>query len=300
MINCPSCSSILTSNNTLTNGFLTYKCPNCYHEFFKPEGINDIHINSELYKNDPDYIGDLANSKDYKYLIQWNHIRAAKILKEKTQIRTLLDIGTFNGFFVKYMRNKGYEAYGIDFNEDAIKNGIENYRLNSKLSVNVEDFKIDEFDCVSAFEVIEHLEEPNGFLQDISKLLKRGGILILSCPNNKMLWRSPVEYPPHHLSRFSPDSLTKMVENHGFEVIQHDEQMSFLDLSRNYFGSLLRDSNKSSLKGGAHKKSFFVDPARFFLNKYRVLFYFLLVPVDRALFYFGFRYICQIVIAKKK
>jgi SAM-dependent methyltransferase len=252
-----------------------------------------------LYKNDADYIGDLDKSKDYMYLIQWNHLTAAKVIAGQPKIKNLLDIGTFNGFFVKYMREKGYEAYGVDFNEDAIRNGIDNYNLQGYLSIDAKNFEVEKYDCISAFEVIEHLEDPNQFLSDISSLLTKDGLLAISCPNNKMLWRVQVDYPPHHLSRFSPVSLRLMLEKHGFEILQHKEQMSFVDLSRNFIGSLLRDSKSDSLKGGNHKKLFFIDPLRFVLNKGRVFSYLLAKPIDSLLHFFGYRYVCQLIIARK-
>jgi SAM-dependent methyltransferase len=168
------------------------------------------------------------------------------------------------------------------------------------LSTNIADFGIPKFDCITAFEVIEHLENPGLFLNNINSLLNDKGLLIISCPNNKMLWRVHVDYPPHHLSRFSPQSLNQILEKSGFEVICHYEQMSSVDLIRNYIGSFLRDkSNPKSLKGGTHKNLFFIDPVRYILNKTRKLTYFIAKPIDALLYFFGYRYICQLVVAHK-
>ena len=300
MVNCPCCSSEITIITPASNGYTSYKCKKCFQEFFMRDVLQDSHITSELYKNDSDYKGDLDKSKDYNYLIQWNHLKALDFIKQYHSVSSLLDIGTFNGFFVKFMREKGYNAYGTDFNEDAINIGKKNYELSEYLSINVKDFGLKKFDCVSAFEVIEHLEDPSPFLKNINSLLKDEGLLIISCPNNKMLWRVHVDYPPHHLSRFSPQSLTKILVKNGFEVISHYEQMSSVDLIRNYIGSYLRDkSNKNSLKGGTHKKLFFIDPLRFILNKARKITYFIAKPIDGILYILGYRYICQLVIAQK-
>ena len=299
MTQCAACNSTVELGSEFTNGFLSYKCLKCSHEFYFADDVELMRITSELYKNDGDYIGDLAKSKDHMYLIQWNHLTAAKIFRELPRIETLLDIGTFNGFFVKFMRDRGYLANGVDFNENALKDGIDKYDLLGHLSTDVKDFGVEKYDCISAFEVIEHLEDPNRFLSDTSSLLNKDGILAISCPNNKMLWRVQVDYPPHHLSRFSPDSLRIMLEKHGFEILHHKEQMSFVDLSRNFIGSLLRDTKTDSLKGGNHKKLFFIDPLRFVLNKGRVFSYLLAKPIDSLMHLFGYRYVCQLVIARK-
>ena len=300
MINCPCCNSEITIIVPASNDYFSYNCRKCLHEFFMPSHLQKGHITPDLYKNDADYKGDLEKSKDYRYLIQWNHLKALKYLKNQRGFKYLLDIGTFNGFFVKFLREKGFNAYGVDFNEDAIKNGIGNYNLNGHLSTSVEDFGINKFNVISAFEVIEHLENPNQFLQKISTLLEDRGLLIISCPNNKMLWRVQVDHPPHHLSRFSPQSLNEILEKNGFEVICHYEQMSSVDLIRNYIGSLLRDTTTNSLKGGNHKKLFFIDPLRFLLNKGRKFTYFISKPIDSIFHILGYRYICQLIIAKKR
>ena len=297
MINCPCCKSEILEKSPYLNGYFSYKCKSCLHEFFLN---NNSNISSDLYKNDSDYIGDLEKSKNYKYLIQWNHLKAGNYLKKLKNVKTILDIGTFNGFFVKFLREKGFNAFGTDFNDNAIKNGLKNYQLDGYLSSNLDDFKLKNYNCVTAFEVIEHLEDPNQFLQKINKLLCDDGILIISCPNSEMLWRNHVDYPPHHLSRFSPKSLNKILINNGFEVLSHFKQMSLIDLIRNFIGSFLRDSNKSeSLKGGSHKKLFFIDPIRNFLNLFRELTYFIAKPFDSILYFLGFRYICQLIIVKK-
>jgi 2-polyprenyl-3-methyl-5-hydroxy-6-metoxy-1,4-benzoquinol methylase len=296
---CPCCSAKITTKTLVSNGYFSYKCEMCLHEFFKLDNLNNLNITSDLYKNDSDYKGDLEKSKDYKYLIQWNHLKALNFLNNFRNINVLLDIGTFNGFFVKFLREKGYNAFGTDFNEDAINNGIKNYDLKGFLSINIDDFGLNNFSCISAFEVIEHLEDPNLFLKKIHSLLDENGLIIISCPNNKMLWRVQVDYPPHHLSRFSPHSLNMILEKNGFEIICHYEQMSSIDLIRNYIGSLLRDNTKS-LKGGSHRKLFFIDPLRLILNKGRRFTYFIAKPIDAILYFLGYRYVCQMIVAQKK
>lgn len=299
MIICPICNTEVKLSDNIINGYHEYVCKECLHEYYLPASDNLASINSELYKNDADYKGDLEKSKDHMYLIQWNHLQAAKYLKAIKGIKTTLDIGTFNGFFVKFMRDIGYDSYGLDFNEDAINDGIKKYSLEGYLSVNSKNLPLKKFDCVSAFEVIEHLEDPNDFLNQISEYLNTGGLLVLSCPNNKMVWRVHVDYPPHHLSRFSPNSLACILKRHGYNIVYHIEQMSIVDLLRNYFGSLLRNPNVNTLKGGEHKKYFFINPVRKILNKGRVLTYLIAKPFDFILHSLGYRYVCQLIIAKK-
>ena len=297
--NCPCCNHISSGELGVVKDYIHFKCPNCNHEFFTQISSSEILVSSKLYQDDADYINDLVTSKDYHDLIQWNHLRAASFFKKKATTNTILDIGTYNGFFVKYLRDKGYEAYGYDFNEDAIRVGIKNYGLDGIITSSLSELKFNKFDCITAFEVIEHLETPKDLIDKISELLKDDGCLILSCPNNKMLWRPPLDFPPHHLSRFNPTSISLLIEKSGYKVISVEEQMSFFDLIRNFIGVFFRNKNETSLKGGQFKKSKYIDNIKTILNKSRIFCYFLLFPVDKALHILGVRYISQVIIAKK-
>lgn len=297
--NCPCCNDAIPNELAVVKDYLHFKCPNCSHEIFTHMANKETIVNSQLYQEDADYINDLIISQDYNDFILWNHLRAVRFLNKEKSIKTILDIGTYNGFFVKYLRDKGLEAYGYDFNEAAIRFGIKNYKLDGIITSNLSDLKLEKFDCIAAFEVIEHLEHPKHFITQFSNLLKDGGYLILSCPNNKMLWRPPVDYPPHHVSRYSPTSLSIFIEKLGYKIISVDEQMSLFDLFRNFAGVFFRDKNKSTLKGGQFKELKKINYLKSKLNKSRPFFCFLFSPFDKLLHYLGFRYISQVIIAKK-
>jgi SAM-dependent methyltransferase len=297
--NCPCCNNLISTELGEFKDYMFFKCPSCFHQFYIPFSSMGTNVNNKLYQEDPDYNNDLLLSKDYNNMIQWNHLRAISFIKKNKKIKLVLDIGTYNGFFVKYLRNRGLEAYGYDFNEEAISVGIKNYNLDGIITANLSDLNYKKFDCITAFEVIEHLENPENFIKQFNSKLNDGGYLILSCPNNKMLWRPPLDYPPHHLSRFSPVSLSIFIEKLGYKVIIVDEQMSLFDLIRNYVGVYFRDKTKPSLKGGQFKERKKINYLKTKLNKSRVFFYFIFSPIDRLLYHLGFRYISQLIIAEK-
>lgn len=93
------------------------------------------------------------------------------------------------------------------------------------------------FDAITLFEVLEHLPDAKAFLGSATQLLEDGGVLILSTPNNKMCWRPPLDYPPHHLSRFTTKSLQGYLSQLGMHTLYSDEQMSTYELARHYVGT---------------------------------------------------------------
>jgi 2-polyprenyl-3-methyl-5-hydroxy-6-metoxy-1,4-benzoquinol methylase len=87
------------------------------------------------------------------------------------------------------------------------------------------DLKNHQVDVVASFEVIEHLFSPAGFIRQCERLLPSAGLLILTCPNIKgfdilMLQEVSDSVDPEHLNYFHPESLSKLVERHGFRVLE--------------------------------------------------------------------------------
>jgi len=80
-------------------------------------------------------------------------------------------------------------------------------------------------DVVVAFEVIEHLFEPARFIREAARLVKPGGLLVLSCPNGMgfdiaELGPESLAVDAEHVNLFNPASLARLVESAGFETLE--------------------------------------------------------------------------------
>jgi SAM-dependent methyltransferase len=81
------------------------------------------------------------------------------------------------------------------------------------------------FDVIASFEVIEHLFAPIDFVGHMTRLLKPGGLLILTCPNGQGfdietlgVVSNTVDH--EHLNYFNPGSLAKLLTNCSLEVLE--------------------------------------------------------------------------------
>ena len=284
---------------SLYGEYSRFHCQNCDHErFVGKSGV----IESDLYEDDSDYKADLDISRNHKHLIMWCHKRALTSLQKIFGHKKLriLDIGCFNGFFVKELRDRGYDGWGIDFNKDALEFGKANYQLESFISTSTLNDHNGKFDVITLFEVIEHLDDFSSLIKEAVEKLNDDGILILSVPNSKMIWRPKLDFPPHHLSRFAPESMYNLMDRHDLNVVFQEEQASSFDLLRNYFGSLQRGKNTESLRGGAFRNGRIVFQLRMLANRSKWLMYCLAYPIDRLLYSLGIRYISQIIVAQKR
>ena len=139
----------------------------------------------------------------------------------------LFDIGCAEGGFLA-VASRSYDVTGIDFNRKAIEISRKHYGLSKTHAMTLEEFVNspfydgDGFDVISLFDVIEHVEAPAQFLQQLQGLLAPGGWLALNTPNRE---RSPNfkerwDYPPHHLTRWSKEALRNLLSHAGLSVVR--------------------------------------------------------------------------------
>jgi SAM-dependent methyltransferase len=153
-----------------------------------------------------------------------NHRRNAQcilgLLAEQTNRRgRLLDVGCAHGFFVDEANKAGWESEGVECSEEG------HQYASHKLGVKVfkgdlagAGFPAEHFDVVSIIGTIEHLTNPLEFLEEASRVLKRGGRLIITTVDTEgplPLFRFK---PPEHLYYFSGRNLSKALGLKGFRV----------------------------------------------------------------------------------
>lgn len=148
----------------------------------------------------------------------------------------LLDIGCCRGEFVGLALKKGYNAYGVDmvpvFVEYARKNFGERFSLvDTDLSSAVEKLGVTSFDVITLWDVIEHIDRPIEFIQDITKLLRRGGSIFLRTPNKKgqiikrralhPFFGDRITYinPIEHVQIFGPENIRMLGQFCGLKMI---------------------------------------------------------------------------------
>ena len=147
----------------------------------------------------------------------------------------MLDIGCAFGIFLDEARKKGWNVSGVDVSENAVEYARKKYSLNVFMGTLADaGMNSGYFDVVTAWDVIEHLADPAKFLDEIVRVIKKGGILALRTPNadtlflklnksvNAVFGDRYAKVGPkfeHHKYLFSADSLKELLRNKGFEVI---------------------------------------------------------------------------------
>lgn len=209
---CPACEQTASFNDVERwRGFLIVRCGVCGLEFSDPMRAGDASWYDDSYVVRHQIIDNRVRS-----YYRW----AVRHLPGKGR---LLDVGCGAGVFVNFARQKGFEAYGLDFSEEAISLGKAWYKLNCFFLGSprglLEREKLKKFDAVTFFEVLEHTENPADFLEEIKSVLNEGGSVAISVPfRDRWPLREKIDYPPHHLTRWTSDALRRLFERCGFEV----------------------------------------------------------------------------------
>ncbi|MDE2143660.1 MAG: class I SAM-dependent methyltransferase [Elusimicrobia bacterium] len=137
----------------------------------------------------------------------------------------VLDVGCGDGGFLGLAQSRGWKAVGVDYEERMVAPA-----RAKGLDAHARDYETflrgraaAEFDAVTLFDVLEHAPDPRALLALIKPVLKRGGRLAITFPNDSrpaLFPREEYDYPPHHFTRWNARALRGFLEREGFSVVE--------------------------------------------------------------------------------
>ena len=153
--------------------------------------------------------------------------------------KSILDIGCGNGEMANRLIAEGYNIYGTDGSDTGIeiakKRNADKFFVqdinSSLLPVELQDKK---FNMIVSTEVIEHLYNPRGYIEFCKNILTSsgGGEMIISTPYHGYLKNLAIaitgNFDKHftvlwdggHIKFWSVDTLTQLLKESGFEVVE--------------------------------------------------------------------------------
>lgn len=235
-------------------GFDVIECETCGFKHIVPipthEELETVYRDEYYSKEKPMYLERTREDLDW-----WNLVYSERYdtFEEHFPLgrRRILDIGSGPGFFLLHGKQRGWQTLGIEPSRQAADH-------SRKLWLEiVEDFlteelenKLGKFDVVHISEVLEHIPDPKGMLQLARHLLTSGGLICVVAPNDynpfQYALRTSCSYepwwvtPPHHINYFNFDSLSRLLEFAGFEVLIREATFPidmFLLMGDNYVGN---------------------------------------------------------------
>lgn len=145
--------------------------------------------------------------------------------ERKREPGKVLDVGCGRGLLLNKLREHGWETFGTELSEEAA-----DYARNAlHLPVTTQEledanFGDAEFDLVVLWHVLEHVRAPRAMLQEVSRILKPGGLLLIAVPNFGS-WEARMSDKgwfhldvPRHLTHFTPATLEGALGEAGLRI----------------------------------------------------------------------------------
>ena len=95
----------------------------------------------------------------------------------------VLDVGCGVGQVVKLLTARGLEAHGVDVSHPNVERARQVSDRCQIYDGRVLPFADAHFAAAGAFNVLEHVEEPEGFIRELARVVRPGGRVVLSSPN---------------------------------------------------------------------------------------------------------------------
>lgn len=231
------------------NAYINHGCPGCGGEGFFWHAIDSYELHkckacgfvyvknilsvsalADLYKEGRNKNGVfspavISRGRRLKWFMWGRIIQFIVRLNKQTNKIRLLDFGCGEGHLLDALqRNKDFEAEGIDYDSDTV-NYLRSIGLKvSQSSLENMQYPPEEFDFITAFHVMEHVHNLDDTIQEIKRILKNGGYILVEVPciSHIKARREGKKWgylhPPTHLWFFTAKAMKYFLRRHGFIV----------------------------------------------------------------------------------
>ena len=190
------------------------------------------------------------------------HFSAYQFAKECIQDKEVLDIGCGEGYGSYFLAGYAKSVMAVDYDKSVIAYASDKYKKYNLLFCVLEAKDLcsinKQFDTLCSFQVIEHIINPNIFLENIKVLLKNNGVFICSTPNK--LDVSPGSDAPlnkFHVKEYLFDEFKDLLQ-------QYFESVELFGLKR---GRMLRFYRRLKKIGLFNYFPNFLNPVNRFYNR---------------------------------
>lgn len=202
-------------------------------------------MEKNIYKNiynDQKNLGDLEKNPRIKAMVDI-------FSRMRLESKNILDIGCYDGTLLSLIENRTNSFFGLEASDWAISE-------SQKKGLNAQPFFFDDktelpfedgfFDFIIAGEIIEHIYNTDFFLEEIRRVLKPTGKLLISTPNIASLGRRlqlligtnpAIELSPNesesvgHIRYFTFETLEQLIKKNKFKIIS--SQSDCVNFSKN-------------------------------------------------------------------
>ena len=179
---------------------------------------------------DADYHQDRLKSPGPRYRFKRRGLEVVRILKSFAPERpAIVDIGTADGLLLDLVcrETKPSLAVGLDLSWGLLKT---NTRKNPVLRADAEKlpFPDSSFDAALATAIIEHVPHPGVFVSEIRRVLKPGGVCVVTTPVpvfEEVASKLGFLKEDDHQETFDLKKLRALIASQNFEILEAEKFM---------------------------------------------------------------------------
>jgi SAM-dependent methyltransferase len=209
----------------------SYLCKNCSCTYTLEKGIPQFCVRDAPVESFDTEAFEFLFDMEQKHF--WHAGRREIILEVLKSIpdisrAKILEIGCGNGSVLAFLEKKGLNVEGGDIFLEGLNfcrqraNSIPLYQLDVLALPFFNDY-----DVIGLFDVLEHIEDDEKALKEISNALKPRGKILLTLPAHQFLW-SYWDEASKHQRRYSRKEIIAKLEKNGFVVLKATYYISFL------------------------------------------------------------------------
>jgi len=242
---CEVCGTRPTRSTFLfrKDAFEYHKCKKCSLLYMHPQLIEEKVV--EHYKEDAAvdaWVDVLTSSSQFSYdSVKFDTRLAA--MEKYVQPGNLLDIGCSIGHFLKVGKERGWKPYGLEFNDRAVAYAKEKFKIRTiqKVMLDEAGYPDNYFSGIGLWGVLEHLARPREILREMKRILTPGGVVVISVPSAGSLAVRVIRQLAScfngvggHLWFSSAETLPRLLEEEGYEILEVGSEQPELDTVWNY------------------------------------------------------------------
>jgi SAM-dependent methyltransferase len=162
------------------------------------------------------------SANEYYVADKWEFRRALADLRAP-EMRKVLDVGCGRGAFLERLRAGGkFEAAGVESNPAAREAARAAGHVAYGTAAEAGDSA--PYDAACMFQVIEHLDDPFVAFDEIRRLVRPNGLIVVTMPNAvgpiRHFSDALTEIPPHHVTRWSETTVRTLAQRHEVTVVR--------------------------------------------------------------------------------
>lgn len=217
-----------------------------------------VHSGERLYPETPHGVDVEMKDQFDRYVLATQYAKDADCL----------DAACGAGYGTKMLSGVARQVLGLDFSEEALTHAREHYSADNVQFRQADLNKLlalesDRFDVVVSFETIEHLHQQQQLVKEFHRILRPGGVLLMSSPNGTVTRLANEPPNPFHIHELSNRELTDILASNSFSQEALYGQWRYTHVEK---PSLIRSKGFKSVLNAAYQAARNLKRSKTLLN----------------------------------